>query len=66
MNDYNNNDLVLKLVDDFHVGRYASVTTKVVILHGPYLYETVNNFLKLVCWNQHKKFYISGSLKVFP
>jgi len=44
MNGYNNNDLVLKLVDDFHVGRYASVTTKVVILHGPYLYENVNNF----------------------
>jgi len=35
VNDYNENDLVLKSADDFHVGRYASLTTKVVILYGP-------------------------------
>jgi len=28
MNDYNENDLVSKLVDDFLFGRYASLTTK--------------------------------------
>jgi len=35
VNDYSENDLVLKLVDDFLASCYASLTTKVVILHGP-------------------------------
>ena len=35
LNDYSENDIVSKLVDDFLASRYASLTTKVVILHGP-------------------------------
>ena len=34
-NDYSDIDLVLKLFDDFLASRYASLTTKVVILYGP-------------------------------
>jgi len=35
LNDYSENNFVLKLVDDFLASRYASLTTKVVILYGP-------------------------------
>jgi len=35
LNDYSENDLVLKLVGDFLASRYASLTTKRVILYGP-------------------------------
>jgi len=35
LNDYSENDLVLQLVIDFLASRYASLTTKVVILYGP-------------------------------
>jgi len=35
LNDYSENDFILKLVDDFLASRYASLTRKVVILYGP-------------------------------
>jgi len=35
LHDFNENDLVLNLVDDFLACRYASLATKVVILYGP-------------------------------
>ena len=35
LNDYSENDLILNLVDDFLVSRYASLTPKVVILYSP-------------------------------
>jgi len=35
LNDYSENILVLKLVDDFLASCYTSLTTKVVILCGP-------------------------------
>ena len=35
LHDFNENDLVLKLVDDFLPCRYASLATKEVNLYGP-------------------------------
>ena len=46
LNDYSENDLVLKLVDDFLASRYASLTTKSSNF-GPELWETLTNFKKI-------------------
>jgi len=49
LKDYSENDFVLKLVDDFLAGRYASLTTK----SSHFVWS-----ITLVFWNQHEKFYL--------
>ena len=57
LNDYSANDLVLKLVD-FLASRYASLTTKSSHVLWSVTSRNLNQFfLKLVCSNQHEKFY---------
>ena len=59
LNDYRENDLVLKLVDDFLASRYASLTTK----GGHFVRSLTSRNLSQFQWNlvflnQHEKFYL--------
>jgi len=48
-------DLVLKLIDDFLVSLYTSLTTKSSHFVWSIICETLNQFFeKLVCWNHHE------------
>jgi len=58
MNDYNENDLVLKLIDDFRVGRYASLITKSSHFAWSIPLQKHKQLKKIVCWNQHETFYM--------
>jgi len=46
INDYSGNDLVLKLVDDFHVSHYASLTRKSSRFVGSITLRNLNQFKK--------------------
>ena len=59
LNEYSKTDLVLKLVDDFLAGHYASLTTKSSHFVRSITLQNLNQFQKyLVCWNRHEKFYL--------
>jgi len=59
LNDYSENDLVLKSIDDFLASRYASLTTKSSNFVWSRTLRNLNQFQKkLVCWNPHEKFYL--------
>ena len=47
LNDYSENDLVLKLVDDFLASCYASLTTKSSHFVWSIIRETLTNFNKI-------------------
>ena len=57
LNDYSENDLALKLVDDFLASCYASLTIKSSHFVWSITSQNLNQFLKkLVFWNQHENF----------
>ena len=59
LNDYSENDLVSKLVDDFLASRYASLTTKSSHFVWFITLRNLNQFqLNVVFWNQHEKFFL--------
>jgi len=59
INDYSENDLVLKLADDFLASHYASLTTKNNNFVWFTTLQNLNQFQKnLVFSNQHEKFYL--------
>jgi len=59
LNDYSENDLVLKLADDFLASHFASLTIKSTHFVWSITLQNLNqNQKNLVCWSQHEKFYL--------
>jgi len=57
------NDLVSTLVDDFFVGCYTLLTTKSSHFVWSITLWNLSQLKKIVCWNQHEKFYLLMKFK---